>query len=116
ILTSGLKGEKWIRTGFFTPNLIGGIVLGYLWATLFSQVFPYLGKKYGWALFETSWLTSTDTGFWALVIATAWQLTGYLMIIYIAGFAGVPKDIMEAASIDGTGYFKMIQKIIIPLA
>src|SRR5690606_26647084 len=49
ILTSGLKGEKWIRTGFFTPNLIGGIVLGYLWATLFSQVFPYLGKKYGWA-------------------------------------------------------------------
>lgn len=116
LLTSGIKGEKWIRTGFFTPNLIGGIVLGYLWSTLFSQVFPYLGREFGWSLFQTSWLTSTDTAFWALVIATAWQLTGYLMIIYIAGFSGVPKDVIEAANIDGTSYLKMVQKIMIPLA
>lgn len=115
-LTRGVKGEQWLRTGFFTPNLIGGIVLGYLWQTLFSQVLPYLGNKYGWALFQTSWLTDTDTAFWALVMATAWQLVGYLMIIYIAGFTGVPKDVLEAASIDGASGYSIIRRIILPLA
>jgi raffinose/stachyose/melibiose transport system permease protein len=115
-LSSGMKGEKWIRTGYFTPNLIGGIVLGYLWQSLFSQVLPYLGNKYGWTLFETSWLTRTETAFWALVIATAWQLTGYLMIIYIAGFTGVPKDVLEAASIDGAGKFAILRKITLRLS
>jgi len=115
-LTRGVKGEQWLRTGFFTPNLIGGIVLGYLWQTLFSQVLPYLGNKYGWALFQTSWLTDTDTAFWALVMATAWQLVGYLMIIYIAGFTGVPKDVLEAASIDGANGYAIIRRIILPLA
>lgn len=115
VLTSGLKGEKWLRTGFFTPNLIGGIVLGYLWQTLFSQVMPYLGRKYEWALFDTSWLTSTDTAFWALVIATAWQLIGYLMIIYIAGFSGVPADVLEAASIDGANRTTILRRITLPL-
>ncbi|WP_409346027.1 carbohydrate ABC transporter permease [Paenibacillus sp. MBLB4367] len=115
-LTRGVKGEQWLRTGFFTPNLIGGIVLGYLWQTLFSQVLPYLGNKYGWALFQSSWLTDTDTAFWALVMATAWQLVGYLMIIYIAGFTGVPKDVLEAASIDGANRYSIIRRIILPLA
>ncbi|TMV43913.1 sugar ABC transporter permease [Paenibacillus mesophilus] len=115
-LTRGMKGEQWLRTGFFTPNLIGGIVLGYLWQTLFSQVLPYLGSKYGWALFQSSWLTDTDTAFWALVMATAWQLVGYLMIIYIAGFTGVPKDVLEAASIDGASGYSIIRRIILPLA
>jgi len=115
-LTSGLKGEKWLRTGFFTPNLIGGIVLGYLWQTLFSQVLPYLGKKYEWALFSSSWLTNTDTAFWALVIATAWQFVGYLMIIYIAGFSGVPGDVLEAASIDGANRSTILRRITLPLS
>ncbi|SEL56424.1 carbohydrate ABC transporter permease [Paenibacillus sp. OK003] len=114
-LTGGGKGEQWLRTGFFTPNLIGGIVLGYLWQTLFSQVMPYLGEKYGWAWFETSWLTNTDTAFWALVITTSWQLIGYLMIIYIAGFSGVPNDVLEAASIDGANRTAIIRRIMLPL-
>ncbi|MFC4302162.1 carbohydrate ABC transporter permease [Cohnella boryungensis] len=116
VLSSGLKGEKWLRTGFFTPNLIGGIVLGYLWQTLFSQVMPYMGEKYGWSWFETSWLTDTDTAFWALVIATAWQLAGYLMIIYIAGFASVPGDVLEAARIDGANRWAILKKITLPLS
>jgi raffinose/stachyose/melibiose transport system permease protein len=115
-LTSGMKGERWLRTGYFTPNLIGGIVLGYLWQSLFSRVFPFLGQKYGWAIFETSWLTNTDKAFWALVIATAWQLAGYLMIIYIAGFAGVPKDVIEAAKMDGAGHFTVLRKIVLRLS
>lgn len=115
-LTSGIKGEKWLRTGFFTPNLIGGIVLGYLWQTLFSQVLPYLGQKYGWPVFQTSWLTDTGTAFWALVIATAWQLIGYLMIIYIAGFAAVPGDVLEAANMDGANRTAIVRKIILPLS
>ncbi|KQX48746.1 carbohydrate ABC transporter permease [Paenibacillus sp. Root444D2] len=115
-LTSGVKGEKWLRTGFFTPNLIGGIVLGYLWQTLFSQIMPYIGNKYGWALFKSSWLTDTDTAFWALIIATAWQLVGYLMIIYIAGFSGVPSDVLEAASIDGANGYARLRRIILPLS
>ncbi|NOU75811.1 ABC transporter permease subunit [Paenibacillus sp. LMG 31458] len=115
-LTNGVKGEKWLRTGFFTPNLIGGIVLGYLWQTLFSQIMPYIGNKYGWALFKSSWLTDTDTAFWALVIATAWQLVGYLMIIYIAGFSGVPNDVLEAASIDGANGYARLRRIILPLS
>ncbi|KAA8784474.1 raffinose/stachyose/melibiose transport system permease protein [Paenibacillus sp. 4624] len=114
-LTGGGRGEQWLRTGFFTPNLIGGIILGYLWQTLFSQVLPYLGQKYGWSWFETSWLTSTDTAFWALVITTSWQLIGYLMIIYIAGFAGVPNDVLEAASIDGASRMATIRRIMLPL-
>lgn len=115
-LTSGIKGEKWLRTGFFTPNLIGGIVLGYLWQTLFSQVLPYMGQKYEWPLFQTSWLTDTNTAFWALVIATAWQLIGYLMIIYIAGFAAVPGDVLEAASMDGANRAAIVRKIMLPLS
>ncbi|MFC5407165.1 carbohydrate ABC transporter permease [Cohnella soli] len=115
-LTRGGRGEQWLRTGFFTPNLIGGIVLGYLWQTLFSQVLPYLGDKYGWKLFATSWLTDTNSAFWALVIVTAWQLIGYLMIIYIAGFAGVPNDVLEAAGIDGANGTAILRKIILPLS
>ena len=115
-LTTGIKGERWLRAGYFTPNLIGGIVLGYLWQSLFSRVFPFLGQKYGWTLFETSWLTNTDKAFWALVIATAWQLAGYLMIIYIAGITGVPKDVIEAAKMDGAGNLRILWTVVLRLA
>jgi len=115
-LSRGIKGRNFIRTGFFTPNLIGGLVLGYLWQFLFSQVLPYLGRHYGWTLFQTSWLTNTVKAFWALVIVNAWQLMGYLMIVYIAGFMSVPDDILEAADIDGTSGFSKVIRIILPLS
>jgi raffinose/stachyose/melibiose transport system permease protein len=115
-LTMGIKGQNLVRTGFFTPNLIGGLVLGYLWQFLFSHVLTYLGQTHGWALFGTSWLTDTDKAFWALVIATAWQLMGYLMIVYIAGFTSVPADALEAAAIDGATGLNKILRIILPLS
>ena len=116
LLSRGLKGQGLFRTGFFTPNLIGGLVLGYLWQFLFSQVLPFIGKTYGLELFQTSWLTDTGKAFWALVIVNSWQLMGYLMIVYIAGFVSVPDDILEAASIDGAGRFRQITSIILPLS
>lgn len=115
-LSSGRKGEKFLRTGFFTPNLIGGIVLGYLWQSLFSQLLPYLGKTNDWNLFKTSWLTDPDKAFWALVLVSSWQLVGYLMIIYIAGFANIPKDVLEAAAIDGASGLKKLTKIMLPFS
>lgn len=115
-LTRKLRGTNFLRAGFFTPNLIGGIVLGYLWQTLFSQVFPYIGDKFSWGLFEKSWLGDPDKAFWALVIASVWQLVGYLIIIYIAGLTGVPKDILEAADIDGVNGLQRLTKIILPLS
>jgi len=115
-LSRGIKGQNIIRTGFFTPNLIGGLVLGYLWQFLFSRVLPFFGMKYGWVIFQTSWLTNTDRAFWALVIVNSWQLMGYLMIVYIAGFLNVPKDIQEAADIDGASKLQKLMKIILPLS
>lgn len=116
ILSKGFKGQTFFRTGFFTPNLIGGLILGYLWQFLFSQVLPFMGQKYGWVMFQTSWLSDTTKAFWALVIVNAWQLMGYLMIVYIAGFVSVPSDILEAASIDGAGPFRRIISVILPLS
>ena len=115
-LSKGYKGENFLRTGFFTPNLIGGLVLGYLWQFLFSRVLPYLGQTYGWELFQTSWLTNPNKAFWALVIVTAWQLMGYLMIIYIAGFTSISNDVLEAAEIDGASGLQKTLRVVLPLS
>jgi raffinose/stachyose/melibiose transport system permease protein len=84
-LTNGLKGQNFFRTGFFTPNLIGGVVLGFIWQFVFSRVLVNLGDSTGWGIFSTSWLSDPDKAFWSLVIVTVWQLSGYMMLIYIAG-------------------------------
>ena len=102
-LTNGLKGQKFFRAGFFTPNLIGGVVLGFIWQFVFSRVF------------KSSWLADPDKAFWSLVIVTVWQLSGYMMLIYIAGFTGLSSDVLEAASIDGATGFQKMKSIILPL-
>lgn len=114
-LTSGLKGQNFFRTGFFTPNLIGGVVLGFIWQFIFSRVLVSFGNATELEIFRTSWLSDPNKAFWALVIVSVWQLSGYMMLIYIAGFIGLPSDVLEAASIDGAGGIKKLYKIIIPL-
>ena len=115
LLTNGIKGQNFLRTGFFTPNLVGGVVLGFIWQFIFSKVLVNFGKSMGWDIFRKSWLSDPDKAFWTLVIVTVWQLSGYMMIIYIAGFTGLSTDVLEAASIDGaTGVAKM-RHIILPL-
>ena len=92
ILTQNIKGSNIFRTVFFMPNLIGGIVLGYIWSMIFDGI---LGR------FGTSILMESRFGFWGLIILMCWQQIGYMMIIYIAGLQNVPGEMLEAARIDG---------------
>lgn len=115
LLTVGLKGENLYRAGFFTPNLIGGIVLGFLWQFIFSNVLVYVGKGLGIEVLAKSWLSDPSSAFWALVWVTVWQYSGYMMVIYIGGLLNVPKDLLEAASIDGATGFVRLTRIILPL-
>ena len=115
LLTRGIKGQNFFRAGFFTPNLIGGIVLGYIWQFVFSRVFVSVGESTGWKLFEISWLSDPDKAFAALVLVSVWQLSGYMILIYVAGFMGLSEDVMEAASIDGAAGWVKLKNIILPL-
>ena len=115
LLTRGMKGQNFFRAGFFTPNLIGGIVLGYIWQFVFSRVFVNIGESTGWSLFEVSWLSEPTKAFIALVAVSVWQLSGYMILIYVAGFMGLSEDVMEAASIDGASGFVKLKNIIMPL-
>lgn len=114
-LTRGMKGQHFFRTGFFTPNLIGGVVLGFIWQFIFSKVLVSIGKSAGLSFLTTSWLSEPNTAFWSLVLVTVWQLSGYMLLIYIAGFTGLSKDVLEAASIDGASGFIMMKNVIMPL-
>ena len=93
LCTSGLKGDGFFRAAYFLPNLIGGIVLGYIWQFVFNNVLINITK--------ISWLVQTKTAMLAIVIVYIWQYAGYIMLIYITGLTQVPKDVLEAASIDG---------------
>lgn len=115
LLTRGIKGQNFFRAGFFTPNLIGGIVLGYIWQFVFSRVFVGIGESTGWGLFEASWLSEPSKAFAALVIVTVWQLSGYMILIYVAGFMGMSEDVLEASTIDGASGWRRMKDIIMPL-
>ena len=105
-LTRGLKGTNVFRTVFFLPNLIGGIVLGYIWSMIFDGILV----KY-----NTSVVLESKYGFWGLIILMCWQQIGYMMIIYIAGLQNVPGDLLEAASIDGATSFQTLIKVKLPM-
>ena len=104
-LTKGIKGSNLFRTVFFMPNLIGGIVLGYIWSMIFDGILV----KY-----NTSVVLESKYGFWGLIILMCWQQVGYMMIIYIAGLQSVPEDMLEAARIDGATNWQTLWKVTIP--
>ena len=107
LLTRGLKGTNAYRTVFFMPNLIGGIILGYIWQILLNGI---LIKLVGADLtFKSAY------GYWGIIILYNWQKIGYLMIIYIAGIQSVPADLLEAAKIDGATYWQSLRKVVMPL-
>ena len=107
ILTRAISGRNAYRTVFFMPNLIGGIVLGYIWQILLNCVLSLLEKP----------LLALDAtaGFWGLVILMCWQQIGYMMIIYIAGIQNIPGELIEAAQIDGANKGQLLKHVIIPM-
>lgn len=115
LVTSGLRIQNSLRTAFFTPNLIGGLVLGYIWQFIFVQSLPAFGQKLGIEWLELGWLGDPTMAFWSLVIVTIWQTSGYMMIIFIAGLISIPKELIEASKIDGAGPFRRLINVTIPL-
>jgi raffinose/stachyose/melibiose transport system permease protein len=115
LLTQALKTRNILRTVFFLPNVIGGLLLGFIWQFIFVKGFATIGEITKIGFFELPWLGDAPTAFWGLVIVSVWQTAGYLMIIYIAGLANVPKDILEAARIDGATRWQALYAITLPL-
>ncbi len=107
MLTKGINGTNFFRSVFFMPNLIGGIVLGYIWNLLINGVLMHF--------FGEDISFNAKYGFWGLVVLTNWQLIGYMMVIYIAGLQNIPTDVLEAASIDGSSPLRTLFKIKIPM-
>lgn len=114
-LTMALKTANALRTIIFLPNVIGGIILGFVWRFVFSNSFGSIGELTGITFFELPWLGTPGTGFWGSVIVFVWQRTGYLMVIYIAAIVTINEDLLEAARIDGASNLTMLWKIIVPL-
>ena len=106
LLTKGIKGTNIFRAVFFMPNLIGGIVLGYVWQLLLNGVLAYFNRT----------LTYSEVyGFWGLVILVLWQQVGYMMIIYISGIQNIPGELIEAAKIDGASSWQILKNVTIPM-
>lgn len=106
LLTRKIAGTNLFRTVFFMPNLIGGIVLGYVWSLLLNGILQQYGKTLTY---------SSVYGFWGLVILMCWQQIGYMMIIYIAGIQNIPGDLVEAARIDGANRWEILKHVTIPM-
>lgn len=114
MLTQKIKGRNFFRTVFFMPNLIGGVLLGFTWQFIFTSVFSAIAAATGISFFE-GWLSNAQTGFWGLVIVVVWQLSGYMMIIYIAQLQNISDSVIEASYLDGATPFQRLRQIVIPL-
>jgi len=115
LVTSGIKAQNAYRSIFFVPNLIGGIILGFIWQFVFSRVLVYIGSSAGIELFKQSWLVDPTMAFWAIVLVTVWQQSGYMMLIYIAGIVGIPHELIEASRVEGASAIQQLLKIKLPL-
>ena len=106
LLTKGIKGTNFFRTVFFMPNLIGGIVLSYIWLMIFNSVLSNFSKT----IVSTQWYA-----FWGMIIVVCWQQIGYMMIIYIAGIQNIPGELIEAAKIDGANSWQLLRHVTLPM-
>ncbi|SCY82620.1 carbohydrate ABC transporter permease [Alkaliphilus peptidifermentans] len=114
LVTQDHKISNFLRSVFFLPNLIGGLILGFIWQFIFTRGFDAVGKLMG-IEFLQGWLSDTTTGFWGLVILMSWQMSGYMMVIYIAALQNIPQSLLEAADIDGANSWHKLKHITIPL-
>lgn len=114
LVTRESKLSNSLRTVFFMPNLIGGLILGFIWQFIFTQVFASIGNATG-QMWMLGWLSNMQTGFYGLVILMSWQMAGYLMVIYVAALQNIPQELIEASQIDGATLGQRIKHIIMPL-
>jgi raffinose/stachyose/melibiose transport system permease protein len=115
LVTAKLKSANIFRTFFFIPNLIGGVILGVIWQFIFNTALTSVATKFNLPFFQDSWLQDTNKAFWALIIVTVWQSSGYMMIIYITGLISIEQDVLEAAKVDGASPFRTLWAIKMPL-
>lgn len=109
LCTSKVKGKNFYRAAYFIPNLIGGIVLGYVWQFIFNKVFTVIVEG------SVSMLTDPNLALVAILIVSTWQYAGYIMMIYVTGLQSVPKDVLEASNVDGANQFTTLMKIKVPM-
>ena len=115
LLNGALKTRNALRTVFFMPNVIGGLLLGFIWQFIFVKGFAAVGNATQIPFFQLPWLGDPETAFWGIVIVFAWQQSGYLMVIYIAALQGVDQSILEASKIDGARSWTVLRRITVPL-
>lgn len=116
LVTKHLKLTGLYRAGFFLPNLIGGLILGYIWQFIFNNAIPSLGGLVGLTWFQNNqFLADRYLALLAIVIVGTWQYAGYIMMIFVASIQGIPPSLMEAAEIDGANYFQVLKNILFPL-
>jgi raffinose/stachyose/melibiose transport system permease protein len=116
VLIQPIKSRGALRTIFFLPNVIGGVLLGFIWRFILVNGFEAIGDFTHIPVFNLPWLGTAQTGFWGIVIVYTWRSVGYLMIIYIAHLLNIDSQLLEAAKIDGAGSFQMFSDIILPLS
>ncbi|TCL62552.1 carbohydrate ABC transporter membrane protein 1 (CUT1 family) [Hydrogenispora ethanolica] len=115
LVTSGFKGQNLCRTGYFTPNLIGGVILGFIWQFIFTRVFVFIGQTLDIGLLAKNWLTVPQTALWTLILVSVWQNAGYMMLVYVAGLMGIDKSLLEASQIDGASSWQRLLRVKLPL-
>lgn len=115
LVTSKLRTANISRSMFFMPNLIGGLILGYIWQFIFTDAFRILGQLTGFDSIFFNWLLSPDYALYALVFVFTWQMSGYMMIIYITGLQSISNEVIEAAYIDGADWWQRLRHVVFPL-
>lgn len=114
LVTESIKGRNFFRSVFFMPNLVGGVLVGFAWQFILCNVFDSIGTALGidWLC---DWLSTPQTGFWGMVLVVIWQMSGYMMLIYIAQIQNIPENLLESAKIDGANSLQCFVKIKLPL-
>ncbi|QAA34999.1 carbohydrate ABC transporter permease [Clostridium manihotivorum] len=115
LVTSKVKFKNFFRAVYFLPNLIGGLILGFIWKFVFTKLFENLGQMTHTSKIFFNWLDNPTAAFWALVIVGVWQMAGYVMIIYIASIESISDEVLEAADIDGASAWTKFRKVTVPL-
>lgn len=115
LLTARVRTANLARTMIFAPNMIGGLILGYAWKFIFTDVFKFIGASTGLGGIFFNWLINKNMALYAVAAVSAWSMAGYIMIIYIAGIQNISNDVLEASSIDGASYWQRLRHITFPL-